>query len=104
MGLRQETSSLKQIRQGRAGLHKIGSGQRGTGNQQQIGPGEGFSQKSIHCRPQQALGPIAIDCIPDRQTGADPHPNTQLVRFQDIQYNKRVGIRFAGTPHPLEIG
>jgi hypothetical protein len=61
-------------------------------------------QKSVHGRPQQAFGPIALDGIPDRQTSADPHTHTNKVRFHNIQYNKRVGIRLAGTPHPLEIG
>jgi hypothetical protein len=104
MGLRKETGSLEQIRQGSTGLVEIRFGQWGTRDQQQIGPVGCLRDKIVHCRSQQALGPVAFNGIPDRQSSAHPHTYACLVRFQYIQYNKRVGIGFARTTHPLEIG
>jgi len=104
MDLSKETSSLKQISQGCAGLQEIRIWQRGTSDQQQVRPADSLPQKFVHRRPQQAFGPIALDGIPDRQASAHSDTHTELVRFHNIQYNKRVGIGFAGTPHPLEIG
>jgi len=84
MGLGKETGALQQNGQRFTCLVDIRGGERGTGDQQQVGPGNCYRDKATHRRPQQALGPVAFDRIPDRQPGAHPNVRFGRIRFEHI--------------------
>jgi hypothetical protein len=58
----------------------------------------------LHGGPQETFGAVAAHRQSDSFPGGHAHAQVRLVAGLDNQDNKRVGIRLAKTPHPLEIG
>jgi hypothetical protein len=58
----------------------------------------------LHGGPQETFGAVAPDSHPDGLPSRHAHADFWLVAGLDNQDNKRMGIGFSETPHPLEIG
>jgi hypothetical protein len=85
-------------------LLERGSDQGLAGNQEDIGTRREVRHEALHGGPQEAFGAVASHSQSDSFSGGHAHTQAGLVAELDYQHNKRVGIRLARTPHPLEIG
>ena len=85
------------------GLFERGRGQRLPGDKQDVGAGRKIRQEALHGSPQETLGSVPLHRLSNGPPGCHSHTQMRLVTVLDNQDNKRVGIRLAKTPHPLEI-
>jgi hypothetical protein len=83
---------------------KGGFGQGVAGDEEDIGTRREVRYEALHGGPQKTFGAVASHSQSDGLPGGHTHAQVGLVTGLDNQDNKRVGIRLAKTPHPLEIG
>jgi hypothetical protein len=99
----EELGALEEGEQSLTGLLEGGVGKAWSGNQDQVEVGGEAGEEAAHGFPQESLCAVAVHGCANRLAGSDAHPQAGLFAFLHHQHNKRVGIRLAGTPHPLEI-
>jgi hypothetical protein len=98
-----ESGALEEVEQSLAGIFEGGVGKAWAGNQDQVVVRGGGGEEAAHCFAQETFCAVAVNGCANRLAGCDSHAQAGLFAFLDNQHNKRVGIRLARAPHPLEI-
>lgn len=83
---------LNQARQGLLYFRALGLKDRFTGQQNNVVSGLYHVQQRVYSRPQQALGPIAVNCVAHSFASADPYADHILVVGEADKHNERVGV------------
>jgi hypothetical protein len=96
-------SALQKAEQGAARILQRGGYKSGTGDQDQIQARGDVWDESPHRFAKETFSSVPINSRSHRSTRCHANFYARLVMSLDNQHNKRVGIGFAGTPHPLEV-
>jgi len=99
-----ELCPSQRLRQRGSDFEESSSQNRFASDQDQVVSGADFEEIGLDRSPQQALGAIAVNCIPQAARCSNPNPNSLLRMIYHHQHNKRVSKRLSQPPHPLEIG
>ena len=98
-------SALQKIEECAACILKCGRDKSGAGDQDQVQAWCDVWDESPHRFTEESFGSVPVNgcsyCSPRRDTNS--RKCAWLVVSLDNQHNKRVGIGFTGTPHPLEV-
>ena len=98
-----QAGAAEEGQEGSTGLFKCGLGQRLAGNEKNVGTGREIRHEALHGGSQETFGTVTAHRLSDSLSGCHSYTEMRLVTGLENQDNKRVGIRLAKTPHPLEI-
>lgn len=75
-----------------------------AGDQEDVGTRREVRQDALHGGAQETFGAIPADGHSNCLSRGHSYAELGLVIGLGNQHNKRVGIGFSKTPHPLEFG
>lgn len=98
-----QSGTMQEIIEGGTGIFQGGVDHSRTGDQHQVPARSERGKHRPHSLAQQSLGSISLNGVSNRAPGC--YSNTDLRRLVRLgnQYNKRVGIGLAVSPHPHEL-